>query len=265
MFSGPIYAQDIRLMSYNIRYANEADGPDRWELRKGEMLLFLDSMRLDFLGLQEVLSSQLDYINKGLTAMDCIVEGREGGNSGEACPILYDRNRFELIKEETFWLSPSPKVPSKGWDAALNRICTYGKFRDRKDGAILFVFNTHFDHIGELARMESARLIWDKISKICSSEDRLILLGDFNLLPSASPISFLSERLQDAFLAEDCVVHGPFSTFNGFQSLQKGKRIDYCFLRGLYPEQVWHLDPKTKNGRFLSDHLPVFCEIKKDR
>lgn len=266
LFSATLsYSQDLRVMSYNIRYANQSDGPDRWDLRKEELVCFLDSMNLDFVGFQEALFSQVNYLQSNLPDLAYVGEGREGADKGEFCPLFYDRERFELKESNTFWLSVTPDIPSTGWDAAMNRICSYGKFMDRQDSTVIYVFNTHFDHKGELARMESARLIWAKITDFCKVEDEVIVFGDFNLLPDSKPIQYLSEQLQDAYLTEEVSVTGPESTFNGFRQLEAGKRIDYCFLKNLYPIQVWHLNPKRKNGRFLSDHLPVYCEIKKDR
>src|SRR3546814_18126337 len=71
----------------------------------------------------------------------------------------YRPDRFSLLGSGTFWLSPTPDTPSKGWDAALPRIATWARLKDRSAAQNFLVVNTHFDHIGEVARVESAKMI----------------------------------------------------------------------------------------------------------
>src|SRR5690606_31094241 len=95
---------------------------------------------------------------------------------------------------ETFWLSSTPAVPgSKGWDAAITRIVTWGQFRDKVTNKEFFVFNTHFDHVGLEARKQSARLILQKIKDLAGSSP-VILTGDFNAGPDDEPIQIILDK-----------------------------------------------------------------------
>src|SRR5690606_5842166 len=129
---------------------------------------------------QEALARQLEDLDKLLIEYDRIGVGREDGKAGgEFSPIFYKKDRLELLDHDTFWLSETPEKPSKGWDAALNRICTWGKFRDRLSGEEFFHFNLHMDHMGQEARKNSSLLIVEKIREI-AGDAPVILSGDFN-------------------------------------------------------------------------------------
>ena len=137
------------IMSYNIRYDNPDDGPDWWEHRKTEVVALLVYYAPDFIGLQEALPQQTDFIDQSLPAYQYIGFGRDGqGTESEGAPIFYRPDRYELISSEVLWLSETPEQVSRGWDAALNRITTYGVFRERSTGDTLHIFNCHFDHRG---------------------------------------------------------------------------------------------------------------------
>jgi endonuclease/exonuclease/phosphatase family metal-dependent hydrolase len=159
--------QEIKVISYNIRYNNPNDGKDIWENRRSSVVDFIKNENPDFLGLQEVTLSQLTYLNTNLTEYSYVGVGRDDGKTkGEYSPIYYKKTLFELLKTETFWLSKTPGSISVGWDASMERICTYGYFKVRNSDKKLWIFNSHFDHIGKIAREESAKLILKKISEL---------------------------------------------------------------------------------------------------
>ena len=171
------YAQEINVMSYNIRYASPNDGPNLWQKRKDEMINILCKIKPNIIGLQEVVHNQLIDIKEGMNEYSFIGVGREDGKTkGEYSPIFYSNKELKLLESNTFWLSETPDQISVGWDAALERVCTYARFFQIKSGKEFWVFNTHFDHIGNLARSNSVKLILSKI-KYLTLFIPLIFLG----------------------------------------------------------------------------------------
>jgi endonuclease/exonuclease/phosphatase family metal-dependent hydrolase len=160
-------------------------------------------------------------------------------------------------------LSPTPEKVSKGWDAALERICTYGLFQDRETGRELYVFNTHFDHVGEVARAKSVRLIVERIREINERQLPVVLMGDFNLEPSSLPMQWLQAQLTDAQNASKTSFYGPTGTFNGFDpAMELNRRIDYIFVEHLGVQSYLHIDDRMENNKHISDHLPVLAELE---
>ena len=254
----PLQSQELLVHSFNIRYDNPNDGEDRWEVRKKEIRDFILFETPDIIGLQEVVEGQLAYLEKGLPAYSFVGVGREDGISkGEFSPIFFLTERFKKMEEGTFWLSETPNEVSTGWDAALPRICTYIKLRDKNIEETLWIFNTHFDHRGIEARKQSARLILRKINSLAAPEETVILMGDLNAEASAPPIKLILNEFKDPWETSP-LVRGPKGTFNGFQLLPvKTPRLDYIFSRGIRLQKYRHIDSRRSNGRQLSDHLSV--------
>ena len=149
-------------MTYNIRLDTEADGINMWDNRKEGIVSLIKEERVDILGIQEGLPSQIEYLSKHLDGYSMIGEGRDGGNNGEYSAIYYN-NKMKLIETETFWLSETPEIPSIGWDAAIKRITTLGLFKMINSDKELLVYNSHFDHIGKIAREKSVGVILNHI------------------------------------------------------------------------------------------------------
>ena len=246
-------------MSYNIRLNLASDGPDAWPHRR-EAVAGLMS-RADLIGVQEALPEQLADLDARLPGFSRFGAGRNAERSGEHSAIFYRTDRFELVDHDTFWLSETPRVAgSKGWDAAHERVVTWGRLRDRRSGRTLFHFNTHFDHVGPVARRESARLLVSRMAKI-APDAPVLLTGDFNDLPVSEPIGILRESgLRDT---RPATYEGPDSTWNGFRVIEPGRRIDFIFVRG--PIEVLRhttIAETLPGGRFPSDHLPVMAEVR---
>lgn len=262
----------IRVLTYNIRYDNPADGENGWKHRRDEMARFVAAEKFDLAGLQEVLIGQARDLEERLPAFNWYGVGRDDGkNKGELSPIFYAKERFERVEAGTFWLSAMPDNPgSKGWDAALPRICSWVKLRDRQSGREFHAFNTHFDHQGELARKRSATLLRAKIPQIAGTGPA-ILTGDFNCTATEDPYKMLTSGqdsggdratppLKDAQFVSEARPSGPDSTWNGFQEIVPGRKIDFIFVQQARVQSHGVLDPRT-SGRFLSDHLPVVSEV----
>jgi len=252
--------EKINIMTYNIRLDTEADGINMWDNRKEGVLSLIKEESVDILGIQEGLPSQIEYLSKELDGYSMIGEGRDGRNNGEYSAIYYRNKKMNLIETETFWLSETPEMPSIGWDAAINRIVTLGIFKIKKSKKELIVYNTHFDHIGKIAREKSVGVILNHIKENDFQNRPLIVMGDFNLSPEDLPIELLSKELNDSFKLFP--VKNPVGTFNGFDLDSKLlDRIDYIFTKNIKITNYKHLNKKLSSGLWPSDHLPILISM----
>ena len=257
-------AQELSLMTYNIRYATVNDGENQWEKRKeyvSEQLLFYAP---DIFGIQEGLADQVGYLDESLVTYAFVGVGRDDGKSrGEYCAIFYNKDKFQLLGQHTFWLSETPGKVSKGWDAAYERICTYAFFMDKITGNNFWVFNTHFDHIGEVAREKSVKLIVETIKEVNKDEFPVFILGDFNLNEKSKAIQYLSSHYNDARKVSTGKPFGPLGTFTGFEFHEPVKdRIDYIFCsKELISVKKYGVLTDSKEARYPSDHFPVIIQV----
>ena len=257
-------AGGFKLMTYNIRYDNPRDGKDVWANRVDAVVDLISKQ--DLIGLQEVTAGQLKTLIQRLPEFDFYGVGRDDGRSrGEHAPVFFRKSRFELLEQRTFWLSARPKqIGVAGWDAALPRTCTWVLVKDKVAGKKMWVANTHFDHRGSTARLESGRLI-KRVVMDQPAEIPVVVMGDFNCLQKSPPYLALIDKklMTDARLLSKQKIVGPDSTWNGFRAIASGRIIDHIFVRGqIEIEQLSTLDPKTSQGRYASDHLPVLIVVK---
>jgi endonuclease/exonuclease/phosphatase family metal-dependent hydrolase len=260
----------IRVVTCNIRYDNPGDGPNVWVNRKAAMVEYLKSTKADLIGLQEVLPRQRDYLAGELTDFAVYSVGRDDGELGEATPILYRKDRFELLDKGSFWLSTTPDTTgSKGWDAGLPRVASWVKLKDKPSGQSLLFANTHFDNRGVQARLESAKLLVAKIAELDGSGEAtlpVLLTGDFNCTAKQPPYAAIAgdeageAKLFDAQFISQKPHAGGDSTSNSFKELRPGAKIDFIFVRELKVASHQIDDPRVE-GRFVSDHQPVTAEI----
>ncbi|HSN61738.1 MAG TPA: endonuclease/exonuclease/phosphatase family protein, partial [Ferruginibacter sp.] len=226
--------QEIKVMSYNIRLDVASDGENRWDLRKEKVAGLMNYYEADFIGGQEVQHHQLTYLLQQLNNYSYIGVGRDDGKeAGEYSCIFYKKDKFDVVQQSTFWLSPTPDTISKGWDAAIVRVCTYGLFKNKKTKQLFWVFNTHFDHIGKTARLESAKLITEKIAQLNTKNYPVILSGDFNSKPDEAPAQYMVSKLINSRNISK-QVYGNADTWNGFKFTEKPNgTIDYIFTNNL--------------------------------
>lgn len=253
----------VRFITFNIKYDNPRDSLNSWKARRQEVNGLINFYRPDLLGVQEALHHQLKDIEQATGMRFTGVARDDGRQKGEYSGIFYQSARFELLTSGTFWLSPAPEKPSTGWDAALPRTCTWGKFRRKASGQQFYYFNTHFDHVGEQARLESMRLIVRQIADKNTEGLPVVLSGDFNFTPDTAPYPVATAALQDALLISQTGHYGPPATFNGFVFLQMPKnRIDYIFVKGEGLEVLRHATlTNSKHMRYPSDHFPVLADV----
>ncbi len=262
----------LRIMTFNIRYDEPRDKENAWPKRKDLVASLIRFHRADLVGVQEALKRQLDDLSSLLPEYARIGVGRDDGKEGgEFSAVLYRKTRFTPLDSSTFWLSETPDVPSKGWDAAFPRIVTWVKLRDRQTGKIFFHFNTHFDHRGTRAREESARLLLHRIH-LTARQFPLVVTGDFNFTESTDGYQILTGKsteqpaapqsaLRDARYLSQHGHYGPSSTFNEFKGLIPDRKIDYVFVKGRVRVLQHGVLSDMWDGRYPSDHLPVLAEV----
>jgi endonuclease/exonuclease/phosphatase family metal-dependent hydrolase len=258
-----VQGQDISVLTYNIKWDNTNDTVNNWNDRKEAMVSLLKHYQPGIIGMQEVVHGQLNYLVANLPNFTSVGVGREDGKEkGEYSPILYDTELLKSLESSTFWLSDTPDKISVAWDAALERICTYALFEDLTTKKQFWVFNTHFDHIGVLAREKSAALIVSKIKELNTENLPVVLMGDLNLKPDENPIQFLKKELVDGQSITQKTFYGPTGTFNGFEHDRNlTDRIDYIFVQNFAIESYIHIDDRMENNKHISDHLPVFAKL----
>lgn len=262
--------KSMRVMSFNIRFDNPDDGPDAWPHRKDFVASMFRFHNNDLVGIQEGLINQLEDLDEMLPEFDWVGIGRDAGDErGEFCAIYYRTDRFELIEDSTFWLSETPDVPgSQGWDAALPRIVTWARLLDKKNDRRFIVFNTHFDHRGQVARRNSSELILQKVDEL-SGGDPVIVMGDLNAVEEQDPYKVLADpelgpvrvELFDGFYHSQHGHHGPASTWNGFDRIFPDRRIDYIFVNSNFSVIQHGILADIREGHFPSDHLPVVADL----
>lgn len=264
----------INVMTFNIRYPNPNDGFNYWPKRKELAASMIRFHEADIVGLQEAFRGQLDDLQGMLPNYRWFGLCRTDGSltpepDNEFSAIFYRPDRLEWMEGNTFWLSPTPHVVgSKGWDAALPRIVTWAKFRDINTNRTFYHFNTHFDHRGEKARAESAKLLIEQIAKI-AGEEPVVITGDFNCNETSEPYQIITGRnnksgLTDAITVSKTPHHGPMGTStNGFLFPGvPGGRIDYIFIKNQV-QVLKHANLSDSwGGRLPSDHLPVLARLR---
>lgn len=267
LFISPLFAwaqTEIKVMSYNIRLDVASDGENRWDVRKDKVAGLMNYHEADFIGGQEVTHPQLEYLVNHLMGYSYIGVGRDDCKTkGEYSCIFYKKDKFDVILQSTFWLSPTPDSISKGWDAAIVRVCTYGLFKNKKTKQQFWVFNTHFDHIGKVARLESAKLIIEKIKELNTKNYPVILSGDFNSKPDDPPIEYIYNNMQNSRYISK-LVYGPADTWNAFKFNSKlDGCIDYVFISRDKRISVSKFATLTDSYdmKYPSDHLPVLATI----
>ena len=256
--------QPHSIMSYNIRYDNDWDLKNSWLIRKNKVIQIFDQYSPSIIGIQEGILSQVQYIDSCLINYDYVGVGRDDGKErGEFCAIYFDTTRYAVSRDSTFWLSDNPDTISVGWDAALERICTYALFKEWKTVDEFWVFNTHFDHMGSIARERSSELILDRIDRVNRRGLPVILMGDFNSVPDSPPIDKIKTEMSDALNISQEEFQGPLGTFNGFDTdLLIERRIDYFFTRNVKVLSYIHINDRLNDNRHISDHLPLMIKVQ---
>lgn len=264
---------EVRVMSYNIRYGTANDGENHWDKRKDFLIETIKAFNPDLLGTQETLGFQRDYLAEKLSGYDVLGVGRDNGKeAGEMTALYFKRNRFEKLDGGHFWLSETPNIPgSKSWDTSLTRMVSWVKLRDKlqpKAKPLMF-FNTHFDHRGEQARVEAAKLIRRKVveaAKTC----RVIVTGDFNAGEDTQPYRAFfglneggKSPLRDVYRLMHPTRAANEGTFSSFKADQtSGPRIDWIGVSAEWKVVKAEIDRTQRNNQTPSDHYAMTAILR---
>jgi len=266
-------SSEVRVMSYNIRYGTAKDGDNHWDKRKDFLVETIKAFDPDLLGTQETLGFQRDYLAEKLTGYDVLGVGRDDGKeAGEMTALYYKRSRFEKLDGGHFWLSETPDKPgSKSWDTSLTRMATWVKLRDRtqaKAKPIVF-FNTHFDHRGEQARLESARLLRRRVAE-AGKTARVIVTGDFNAGEDSEPYKAFfgagdgkPSPVRDVYRLTYPARETNEGTFSSFKAgAIAGPRIDWIGVSREWKVVSVAIDRTQREGRTPSDHFAMTAVLR---
>ncbi len=249
---------ELKIISFNIRYNswNNIDGENGWPNRRDAVVRMIREECPAAIGLQEALIDQLQYLDSCLPEYQRIGVGRDDGKeAGEFMAIYYDTTRLLLLYDTTRWLSETPEVPTKGWDAACYRTATEVCFRDRRSGKRFDYFNTHLDHVGKTARAESTKFIATRIEGDCYDMPAIIVGGDMNsTLDDTIFNAFYKAGLQNAGTTDNA------DTYNAFGK-DPGSAIDHFFVRGITVKEYRILDGDY-GVPYISDHYPIEITVR---
>ena len=262
----------LKVATYNVRIRTNSDtGNTNWKVRKPEVAKLINEFEFDVFGVQELIDkSQEDDLSDLLNSYASVSYGRDNqeGSKGERAAIYFLKSRFELLQKGFFFLSETPEKVSKGWDAALNRICLWTKLKDRITNKEFYFFNTHFDHVGVTARRESAKLITRKMEELAGSET-VICEGDFNAAPNDTEFyNTITTKLKDSRLVSVEKPKGSVGTFNGWEKektdFPESVRIDYLFTQNVKVISYETINKRFGENEVPSDHFPVMirCTTK---
>ncbi|MBQ6264490.1 MAG: endonuclease/exonuclease/phosphatase family protein [Clostridia bacterium] len=253
---------DITVMTYNLKVSGVGQyAPDK------RAPLLAENIRVympDSLGCQEASVSLLAMVSEELKDDYAYVGlGRDKDNKGEASPVFYLKEKYDLVDSGTFWLSQTPDEVSKGWDANYNRVCTYAVLKNRQTGFTYAHFNAHFDHIGIIARQESISLVTKKIAEICP-DIPVVFSGDLNDEEGSAMYNMaVSSGLRDSkFLAVKTMDSLTYHGYSAFTEATRTKPIDFIFVNDFISSVAsYEVDLTKYNGIYPSDHHPVIVEL----
>ncbi|MCU4926576.1 endonuclease/exonuclease/phosphatase family protein [Halobacteria archaeon AArc-dxtr1] len=257
----------LEALTYNIRLDLESvgvdldDGEDPWDERRDRVVDLVDDIDPDIIGAQEVLPHQLDHLEEDLPAYEWYGVARDEDGEGEAVPVGWRWDRFEAIETGTFWLSETPDEPSQGWDSAFPRVVSWAELEERSSGTRHWVASVHFDNSGEEARLESAKMIRERVTERLGDGQRCIVLGDFNARVDEEPYEVVTDVLVDSRTVS-AEVEGPEGTYHGWNDEPDPEdRIDYVFVPEPAPVERYQVIPEDHEEGYRSDHLPVSVRI----
>ncbi|WP_428507701.1 endonuclease/exonuclease/phosphatase family protein [Roseateles sp.] len=263
--AGPSPSPSFHIASYNLRLNLASDGPNAWPKRAEAVKALIRYHEFDVFGTQEGLPEQIDELAR-MDEFAHVGVGRDDGKrAGEHSAIFFRKARFEALSQGDFWLSQTPEVPSKGWDArCCNRLASWVQLRDRESQRRFYVFSVHFDHEGEVARKESAQLLLRKVKEVAGTAP-VFCLGDFNSTPETEQIQRMQAALRDAYLVSQSPPYGPVGTFNAFKiDAEMKARIDYVFVSAGITVLKYGVLSDSLSGRFPSDHHPLLLRVRLD-
>lgn len=253
-------SSEVRVMTFNIRLSpsDDFDGDNCWNNRREAVIRMIRASKPDLFGIQEGIIHQVNYMEENLPEYGRYGVCRDDGlERGEANAIFWRKDRYDVKRCETYWLSETPDTVSLGWDGACRRIVTWAQLYDKKAQRDVWYFNTHFDHVGKVAREEAGKLIVERMKAVVPEGDPIFLTGDFNANwdnPILDPIRGLLQNCR-----ETAPVTCDTNTYHawGEKQVPAGEDIiDHIFYRGAKAEK-YEVLTGDYGAAFVSDHWPV--------
>ena len=266
LFVALSFAQNsIDVMSYNIRLGSADDGENHWNIRKDKVKDLINYYEADFIGMQEAQKPQIEYLLENNSLYGFLGKPRDEGENSEFSCIFYLKNKYKVLQQDTFWLSETPEKSTKSWDAAYPRIVTYGLFENIKTKKKIWVLNTHFDHVGVVARQKSAEIILKKIKQLQGKQNLpVVLTGDFNSFKTDTWMQPLLNNLQEASSHSITKPYGGTATWNAFNFKEKPvDQIDFIFSsKNNTVIKKFRTITDFYDFKYPSDHLPIISRIE---
>ena len=266
LFVALSFAQNsIDVMSYNIRLGSADDGENHWNIRKDKLKDLINYYEADFIGMQEAQKPQIEYLLENNSLYGFLGKPRDEGENSEFSCIFYLKNKYKVLQQDTFWLSETPEKSTKSWDAAYPRIVTYGLFENIKTKKKIWVLNTHFDHVGVVARQKSAEIILKKIKQLQGKQNLpVVLTGDFNSFKTDTWMQPLVNNLQEASSHSITKPYGGTATWNAFNFKEKPvDQIDFIFSsKNNTVIKKFRTITDFYDFKYPSDHLPIISRIE---
>ncbi|MBQ6018683.1 MAG: endonuclease/exonuclease/phosphatase family protein [Clostridia bacterium] len=248
-------------MSFNVLCAGNKLKKTYWTDRKDLVTGLIRKYRPDTFGLQEAHYRWMNCICRALPEYGYVGVGRDNGKRlGEFSPVFFLKEKYVPVDSGIFWLSETPEKPSKGWDGACTRICSYAVLREKATGKCFVHFNTHLDHVGPVAQREGAKLIADR--SLALSDLPAIMTGDFNVEPDSDAFRTVTDAgFEEARFA--CGKTDEPKTFHDFERRAEKDRtlIDFIFVRNGFTVKDYKVITEKPDGRLPSDHYPVIAEL----
>lgn len=249
----------FRILSTNVL----CWGKEGHEIKKRIPLLcrMLKEAKPDSFGVQEAHIQWMKAIKENLPEYDYVGVAREDGKEdGEFSAVFYLKDKFDASESGNFWISETPKKPSKGWDSACTRIATFVKLTEKATGISYVHFNTHLDHVGRVAQVNGAKMIQEKAASFGGVP--VVCTGDFNVEQGSDCyLTMVSANMADArMLAPDS---DDSFTFHGFDPENIHVIIDFVFVdKATVEPKVFKVINKKIDGEFYSDHYAIYSDIE---
>lgn len=251
--------EGLKVISYNIRNGEAKDGTNSWQYRYPASAMMILDQKPDIFGIQEAYDYQMEYLEEALVDYKGVGVGREDGkHEGEHMSIFYNTKTIKLLKWGTYWLSETPDVPSKGWDAACVRTATWAFMKDKKTGKKFYYVNTHLDHVGPIAQQKGLAVIMDRVADMNPKNLPMVITGDFNVKVDNPILVDIKARMKNA--REVAAQTDHHNTFNGWG--KSSSIIDYIWFSGFSGCPKYETITKPYYERtYISDHYPVTATL----
>ena len=259
MDTSALSAGEIRIMSANVRCLNPQDlGKKSWFYRADLILKNIEAEAPTVIGFQEVTKWQYAYLCDTLSGYDSVITYRDDTLYSEGCPVFYNTSLYNLKDKGSFWLSETPEVMSKGWDAACYRICSYVILEEKENGKQFVVFNTHLDHVSDTARINGIRVVLDKIAQFGGLPS--VIIGDLNAAEDSETYRSVTENFLDAkYQLENPQIS---ATYHNWGTELDRPCIDYCMISKTgFTVNSYKVVQTTYDGVYPSDHFPLSVSL----